>query len=201
MISLFGSSRGRRRREPVEGVLFTTGGSGGASVEDEEDDEEELLDDEDDDEDTELSSSSFSGRSEGPLSTGGTIFAGAFVCRGGGGTSMEVSFFGFFSSRLQSSVETDFSRDEDAANAFDSEAMSFWSGFSTAESFLALSGMIFASARVFALVGDKVKGSENLTTEPGVLDEAPGAASDLTWLLEVSSVFSFSISSPVFFSC
>ena len=108
MISLFGSSRGRRRREPVEGVLFTTGGNGVASVEVEED-EEELLDEDDDDEDTELSSSSFSGRCEGPLSTGGTIFAGAFVCMGGGGTSSGVSFFGLFSSRFKSSDELDFS--------------------------------------------------------------------------------------------
>jgi hypothetical protein len=112
MISLFGSSRGRRRRGPLEGVLFTTGGTGEASVEDEEDDEEELLDeedDDDDDEDTELSSSSFSGRYEGPLSTGGTIFAGAFVCMGGGGGSSEVSFFGAFSARLESSDKPDFS--------------------------------------------------------------------------------------------
>ena len=154
MISLFGSSRGRRRREPVEGVLFTTGGNGGASVEDEEDEEELLDEDDDDDEDTELPSS-FSGWCGGPLSTGGTIFAVALVFMRGGGTSSWVSLFGLLSS------------------------------FSTAGFFLALSGLIFASSHVFALVGDKVKGSENLTTEPGVFDEAPWAASDLTWLLEV----------------
>ena len=66
-----------------------------------------------------------------------------------------------------------------------------WSGISTARFFLALSGVIFASSQVFALAGVKVKGLENLTTEPGVLDKAPEAASDLTWLVEMPFVFSF----------
>ena len=87
MISLFCSSRGRRRREPVEGVVFTTGGNGGASVEDEEDAEELLDEDNDDDEDTELSSSSFSGWCKG------TVFAVALICMRGGVTSSGVSLF------------------------------------------------------------------------------------------------------------